>query len=355
MDAGRNDGLHTNEDGMVPDLPLAPRAPRSLRKLPKAHLHVHLDGSYPLYAVEALARRRSVAFSVPSRFADVWSFFNAYSTVPRFVESHEDLAGLCRALVHAEAAEGVVYLEPAIEPQLYAPRIGSLDQVTKTILQAFAEASEDTGIEVGALLTINTDENLEIAEDLASIAAAHAGRGVTGLGTAGFVEPGNLARYRSSARIAQAVGLPVVSHAGQTGGADSIREALDELGATRISHGFRAIECTDLVHRLVDQNICCDMCPVSNVRLGVVSGLAQHPAPRLLAAGVPITLNADDPLWFSAGITDQYEVARDDWGLPDEAIASFARAGALAAGMTAGTRDRLLNGVEAWLNKENGP
>jgi adenosine deaminase len=338
---------------MVTDKLFDGTAGRSLRSLPKAHLHVHLDGSYPLDAVQSLARRRGIAFEVPETFPDVWSFFEAYGTVPRLVETHEDLAALCRALVHADAQEGVVYLEPAIEPQLYAPRLGSLDQVTRTMLGAFAEGAADTGVEVGALLTINTDENLEIAEDLARIAAAHAGKGVTGLGTAGFVEPGNLGRYRSSAKIAQAVGLPVVSHAGQTGGADSIEEALNELGAKRISHGFRAIESTGLIERLADEQIVCDMCPVSNCRLGIVADIASHPAPRMLAAGVPVTLNADDPLWFSAGITDQYSIARNDWGLADGEIAAFARAGALATGMSGGTRDRLLGGVEAWLNGGN--
>ncbi|MCQ4632653.1 adenosine deaminase [Shinella sp. CPCC 100929] len=328
---------------------------RNLRNLPKAHLHLHLDGSYPGYAVEALARRRGVHFSVPDNFPDVWSFFDAYGTVPKLAETHEDLAGLCRALVHSEAAEGVVYAEPAIEPQLYSPRLGSLEQVTKTMLAAFGEAGKDTGVEVGALLTINTDENLEIAEDLAYVAARHAGRGVTGLGTAGFVEPGNLRRYRSSASIAQASGLPIVSHAGQTGGPESITEALDELGATRISHGFRAIECTELVHRLADEKIVCDMCPVSNHRLGIISKVEDHPAPRLLRAGIQITLNADDPLWFKAGITDQYEIARKSWGLSDPEIASFARAGALATGMSSGTRQRLLEGVAAWLKEENSP
>jgi adenosine deaminase len=349
---GRRKFFETNdhEDRMSEPSAVPSRPQRSLRKLPKAHLHVHLDGSYPLYAVEALARRRRMAFRVPGRFPSVQSFFDAYLTVPNLVESHEDLAGLCRALVHADAADGVVYMEPAIEPQLYAPRIGTLDQVTKTMMRAFAEASMDAGIEVGALLTINTDGDLEIAEDLAGIAAAYAGRRITGLGTAGFVEPGNLRRYRSSAKIAQAVGLPVVSHAGQTGGADSIREALDELGATRISHGFRAIECTDMVKRLADEQIVCDMCPVSNVRLGVVSGMCNHPAPSMLAAGVQITLNADDSLWFSAGVTDQYTVARDEWGLADAQIARFARAGALATGMSDSSRARLLDGIDAWMN-----
>ncbi len=322
---------------------------RSLRALPKAHLHLHLDGSYPPLAVAALARRRGLDFQVPEAFRDVWAFFDAYGTVPALIESHEDLAGLCRALVHAEAAEGVLYLEPAIEPQLYTPRLGALDQVTRTMLGAFAEASRDTGIEVGALLTINTDENLEISEDLARVAAAHAGRGVAALGTAGFVEPGNLGRYRRPAQIAQAAGLPVVSHAGQTGGPESIEEALNELGARRIAHGFRAIESSKLVARLVDEQIVCDMCPVSNAKLGIVPDVSRHPAPRMLAAGVPITLNADDQLWFSAGITDQYEIARDVWGLDDEAVASFARAGAMATGMSPQMRERFLGGIDIWL------
>ncbi len=330
-------------------IPSRSNALRSLRSLPKAHLHAHLDGSYPMHAVQALAKRRGISFDVPNRFADVQEFFAAYGRVPGLVESHEDLAGLCRALVRAETAEGVLYLEPAIEPQLYAPRLGTLDQITRTMLAAFAEAALDAGIEVGALLTINTDENFEIAEDLARVAAAYAGRGVAALGTAGFVEPGNLARYRRPAQIAHAAGLPVVSHAGQTGGPESIEEALDELRARRIGHGFRAIESARLVARLRDEQIVCDICPVSNARLGMVPDVSKHPAPLLLAAGVPVTLNADDQLWFQASITDQYTIARDVWGSSDEMIAGYARAGALATGMSAAMRTRFLAGIETWL------
>lgn len=333
----------------------APRAvspaARSLQALPKAHLHVHLDGAYPRAAVEALAARRGRSFEVPPAFGDVWEFFAAYGTVPALVESHEDLAGLCRALVTAEAAESVVFLEPAIEPQLYAPRLGSLRQVTRTMLAAFAEAAQDAGIEVGANLTINTDEDLTIAADLATVAAEYAGRGVTALGTAGFVEPAGLARYAASARIARAAGLSVVSHAGQTGGPSSIVEALDEVGARRLSHGFRAVESDRLLQRLAEEGIGCDVCPVSNVALGVVPNLEQHPAPRLQAAGVSVTLNADDPLWFGRSITDQYEIARQVWALDDHDIATFARAGALADGMSGETRQRLMDGVAAWLTE----
>jgi adenosine deaminase len=324
---------------------------RSLRDLPKAHLHAHLDGSYPLAAVQELAQRRLTSFDRPDQFPNVWAFFDAYGTVPALVETREDLAGLCRALVHQEAAEGVVYLEPAIEPQLYA-KLGTLTDVTDTILRAFAEAAKDTGIEVGATLTINTDSDEEIAIELASVAASFAGTGVTALGTAGFVEPAGLLRYTAAADKARAAGLPIVSHAGQTGGPESVTEALDVLGASRLSHGFRSVESPELVAQLAAEGICCDVCPVSNVALGVVADLAAHPAPALLSASVPVTLNADDQLWFGVGITGQYEIARDVWGLDDYTLAEFARSGMNAHGMSTSTKTRMATAIDAWLQEE---
>ncbi len=321
---------------------------RDLASLPKAHLHAHLDGSYPRAAVDRLANRRNREFTVPDRFTDVWDFFERYGSVAALVETHEDLAALCRALVHAEAAQTVLYLEPAIEPQLYAPRLGSLAQVTATMLAAFAEASVDAGIEVGACLTINTDQDGEIAQELARIAAASAGEGITALGTAGFIEPGNLGGYTAAAEIALAVGLPVVSHAGQTGGPSSVEEALDLLHASRISHGFRSVESDALVRRLRDEQIVCDVTPVSNVRLGVVQSLAGHPARVLIERGVPVTLNADDSLWFQKSITDQYVAARENWRLDDEALGAVAANGMLAAGMSAGTREQFRSLLTQW-------
>ncbi|WP_197381726.1 adenosine deaminase family protein [Mycolicibacterium mengxianglii] len=331
----------------------APAPPtRSLRDLAKAHLHVHLDGSYPLAAVQALARQRGRPFHHRGDFADVWAFFDAYGTVPALVQTHEDLAGLCRALVHQEHSEGVVYLEPAIEPQLYAPSLGTLKNVTVTMLRAFAEAAADTGVEVGANLTINTDSDEELAGELASLAADFAGAGVTALGTAGFVEPAGLHRYSAAADLARAVGLPIVSHAGQTAGADSVLEALDVLGASRLSHGFRSVESAELVNRLAAEKICCDVCPVSNVALGVVADLATHPAPALIRAGVPVTLNADDQLWFGVSITGQYEIARHAWGLDDRTLANLALYGRSAVGMSTGTRNRMAAAVATWLQEE---
>lgn len=319
------------------------------RALPKVHTHVHLDGGYPRPAVEALARRRGLPFSVPDAFPDVATFFDAYGTVPALVQSHEDLAGLCRALVVAEAADGVRYLEPAVEPQLYAPRLGSLEQVLRTVLAAFDEAARDTGIEVGANVTVNTDQDAPVAAELAALAAAHAGRGVTAFGTACFDEEAPLDPFVPAADRARAAGLPVVSHAGQTGGPLGVVAVLEILGATRISHGFRAVEEPRVTERLAAEGVVCDVAPVSNVRLGVVPSLADHPARRLIELGVPVTLNADDPLWFGTSASEQYAIARDAWGLDDAALAGIARDGLRITGMSERTRGSIANDIDRWL------
>lgn len=322
---------------------------RLIADLPKVHVHVHLDGSYPCQAVKSLAARQGKQFVAPRTFDSVDKFFAAYGEVPALVETIDDLIGLCAALVAAESERGVVFLEPAIEPQLYAPRLGSIQEVAHAMVDALQKAGAEAGIQVGANLTINTDQDFDIAAELTDAAVSLAGSGVTALGTAGFIEPAGLGRFRTFAETASAAGLQVVAHAGQTGGPDSVFEALDELGATRISHGVNSVQSQALLERMASDQIVCDVCPVSNVELGVAADLNRHPAQALRQAGVPITLNADDELWFGRSISDQYAIARDVWAWPDEALAEVAQNGRLVAGLTDQTRERLRLGAEAWL------
>jgi adenosine deaminase len=339
-------------------------APRSLTALPKVHVHAHLDGSYPRQAVLDLARRRGLEPGVdvelperggaaggPDGWSDVWEFFEAYGRVPALVGDLDDLAGLCAALVEQEAAQGVVYLEPAVEPQLYAPRLGTLRDVTRVVLDAFAQAGARHGVEVGALLTVNTDQDEPIAADLAAVADEFAGSGVTAFGTAGFEEPSGLHRFADHAARARAAGLPVVAHAGQTGGWECVAEALDVLGATRIAHGVRSVEDAGFVRRLAEEGVVLDVAPVSNVALGVVPDLAAHPAPVLHRAGVGLTLNADDQLWFGRSVTDQYAVARDVWGFSDTDLAAVAGHGLRVEGMSAATRRAFGARLASWLDE----
>lgn len=335
---------------------------RSLLTLPKVHVHAHLDGSYPRQAVLDLAARRGVEVDLPVRagavgtgggWADVWEFFAAYGRVPALVADLDDLAGLCEALVAQEAGQGVVFFEPAIEPQLYAPRLGSLRDVTRAVLQALGGAGRRHGVEVGAALTLNTDQDEPVAEDLAALAVEFAGHGVTAFATAGFEEPSGLQRFAAAAARARAAGLPVVAHAGQTGGWECVAEAVDVLGATRISHGVRSVEEAGFVRRLAEEGIVLDVAPVSNVALGVVPDLAAHPAPLLHAAGVGVTLNADDQLWFGRSVSDQYAVAREVWGFSDGQLADVAGHGLRVEGMSPQTRRRFGADLAAW--REDGP
>jgi adenosine deaminase len=328
--------------------------PLKLSRLPKAHLHLHLDGSFPLGAVQQLAAQRGTAFDRPDGYETVDDFFAAYLQVPQLIGDLDDLAALCRALVAAEAAQGVVYMEPAIEPQLYSPRLGSMEDVLTVMCLAFAEAQAATGVEVGALFTINTDGGTEGADEAARLAARFAGRGVVGFGTAGFIEPAGLARFAGPVARARSAGLSIVCHAGQTGGPESVRDALDNLRPDRIAHGVQSARDPALLRRLADDGIVCDVCPSSNVALGVVADLQHHPFPALFEAGVPVTLNADDELFFGRSVTDQYDLARERFGLPDACLAQIAGNGALASGMSESTRQRLVTGVHGWL-ASSGP
>jgi adenosine deaminase len=236
---------------------------------------------------------------------------------------------------------------------MYAPRLGKTADVLAVMCDAFAYAGALADVEVGAMVTINTDGGTDGAEELARLAADFAGRGVVSFGTAGFVEPAGLSRFAGAVGIARAAGLGVVCHAGQTGGPGSILEVLNSVYPDRLAHGIHATWDRDLLRRLADTGVVLDVCPTSNVALGVVCDLASHPLPALVAAGVRVTLNADDSLWFGAGVSDQYELARSVFGFSDRRLAQIARIGGRANGMSAGTRERLERGTAEWLNSED--
>jgi len=141
----------------------------------------------------------------------------------------------------------------------------------------------------------------------------------------------------------------VIPHAGEFGGADTVAAAVDVLGADRIHHGIRAVEDPALMTRLAAEAVPCDLCPTSNVVLGVAPAIGELPIRQLLDAGVPITLNADDQLFFGHGAADEYAAVRDACDLTDDELATIARTSADVSGAPAATRHRLHRGIDAWL------
>jgi adenosine deaminase len=149
--------------------------------------------------------------------------------------------------------------------------------------------------------------------------------------------------------VARDGGLLITPHAGELEHGQFVHDSIELLGADRIQHGVRSFEVPGLVDELVARGTCLDVCPTSNVMLSVFPSLAEHPLPRLLAAGVRCSVNADDPLLFGVGILDEYEVCREAFGFDDETLASIARTSILAGGAPDDVVQRSLAGIEAWL------
>ena len=149
------------------------------------------------------------------------------------------------------------------------------------------------------MLGILRQQSAREAEATARLGAAHADRGVVAFGIAGDEEVGSFAPFQWACEMAREAGLLVVPHAGESVGPESVRDALDLLRPHRLAHGVRAVEDPDLLRRLATEGILCDVCPTSNIKFGVVTDIEAHQLPALLEAGVPVTINADDQLYFA--------------------------------------------------------
>jgi adenosine deaminase len=324
---------------------------RSLRSLPKAHLHLHLEGSARPETMYELATRAGLEARDYRSFSGWDDFLALYRHAIASVLTLDDLARLCRELVEDEAAHGVRYVEPHVGllGGGYVPRFGSAEEVWSAVREAFVTASDETGVEVNVVVASIRDLPPTMAEEAASFAAAHAGDGIAAFGLAGSEHALPAAAFARAAAIAREAGLLVTPHAGELCGPESVVDALDELGASRIAHGVRASEDPDVLARLASEGVACDVCVTSNVALGVVEHVGDHPLPQLLAAGVPVTLGADDSLMFGSGVADEYELAREAFGLDDEALAAIARTSATASGASNATKVRILADIDAWL------
>jgi adenosine deaminase len=187
------------------------------------------------------------------------------------------------------------------------------------------------------------------ARTLARLAAQYAGRGVVGFGLSNDERRGRTEDFAHAFRIADRAGLRLVPHGGELLGPASVRTVVDALGAQRLGHGVRAASDPDLLAELVDRGVAFEVCPVSNVSLGVYADVAAVPVPTLLAAGATIALGADDPLLFGPRLLGQYTAVRDAHGLPDQTMAELAAMSFRASSAPEGVKAEALRDVAAWL------
>jgi adenosine deaminase len=211
-----------------------------------------------------------------------------------------------------------------------------------------------TGVGVGLVVAANRTRHPLDAATLARLAARYAGAGVVGFGLSNDESRGRPEAFEKAFRITRAAGLLAVPHGGELAGPASVARCLDALGAHRIGHGVRVVECRETLARVADAGVTLEVCPTSNVALGVAPTAADVPLRTLADAGVPFALGADDPLLFGGGLVEQYAIARDVHGFADAQLAELARTSVRASAAPADVKARLLAGIDAWLATPDG-
>jgi adenosine deaminase len=299
--------------------------------LPKAELHVHLEGTATPDLVRRIADRNGLevpegVFAAPDRFAwrDFLDFLNTYNMVCSVIRTGEDYRDITYEYLAGCARDGAIYVE--LTASIDHSRIAGIGDAEhwEGIAAGIDDARRDHGIEARILSVAVRNYGVERAIEIAELTAARPHPYVVGFSLAGDEAGYPPEPFVEAYRVARAAGLGCTVHAGEWAGADSVRGAL-ELPVTRISHGVRAIEDPDLVGELARRRITLEVCPTSNVVLGVFPTYEAHPFLALREAGVPLTLGSDDPPYFGASVGGEYAVAREHFGLDDAELVAITR------------------------------
>jgi adenosine deaminase len=316
--------------------------------VPKAELHVHLEGTATPDLVRRIAQRNGLevpegVFAAPDRFAwrDFLDFLNTYNLVCSVIRTGEDYRDITYEYLASCARGGAIYVE--LTASVDHSRIAGIGDAEhwEGIAAGIDDARADHGIEARILSVAVRNYGVERAIEIAELTAARPHPYVVGFSLAGDEAGYPPEPFLDAYRIAADAGLGCTVHAGEWAGADSVRGAL-ELPVSRIAHGVRAIEDPALVEELARRQVTLEVCPTSNVILGVFPSYEEHPFPVLRAAGIPLTLGSDDPPYFGASVAGEYAIAHERFGLSEDELVGVTRTAIEASFAEPALRDLLL-------------
>jgi adenosine deaminase len=326
---------------------------RDLRDLPKAELHVHLEGSIRPATIRELADRNGAPD--PHGLRDgAWSFDGFMDFIANYGEtcallaSPDDFKRIAEEFCADLAFAGVRYAEAVFSPANHAARLGDWLGPIEAVLDGLDAGARASGVRVQLTPDVVRDFGIEEAERTLEVATKFVGRGVVALNAAGS-ERASVEDFASVFSRARDAGLRAVPHAGEWAGPRNVWQTLEHYAPDRIGHGVRSVEDPRLVDELAARAIPLDVSPVSNVATGVYASLEEHPFVRLREAGVVVTLNSDDPAMFGAWIDRVYQAARDTWGLDDPELAALAVTAVGASFADERTKAQLRSAIEEWL------
>lgn len=335
---------------------------RDLATLPKAHLHLHFTGSMRVSTLASLAQQHGLhlpdalldddPLRVPADERGWFRFQRLYDAARACVRSEADMRRIVDEAAADDASEGSGRLEIQVDPTSYAPFVGGITPALEIVIDAARSASLAHGIDIGVIVAASRMRHPLDARILARLAAHHAGDGpgqVVGFGLSNDERRGETAEFAHAFGIARDAGLASVPHGGELLGPAHVEAVVDHLLPDRLGHGVRSGEDPRVLDRVVSSGIALELCPASNVSLGVYPTAADVPLRALVEAGATVALGADDPLLFRSRLVDQYELARSVHGFSDDELASLARASINASRASSAVKARLLAGVDGWL------
>lgn len=298
------------------------------KSLPKVDLHRHLEGSLRLETLVDLAEAYDIPLpgrdvsalrpyvQMAETSSDFQRFLEKFDVLRKFYVSKEAIQRITQEAIVDAAQDNIRYLELRFNPLALARlQKFTFEEVTAWVMAAVEAAEAETGTRTCLILQIPRVESLAVAHRIVDLAIANIGSIVRGIDLAGDEVGGPPQRFVEPFARAAAAGLHITAHAGEWAGPESVRAALEYLHPTRIGHGVRAIENSDVIKRLRREQVALEVCPTSNLHTGVVRGLSRHPLLDLANLGVRVTLNTDDPGVSAITLSHEYVVAVEHIGL----------------------------------------
>jgi adenine deaminase len=326
--------------------------------LPKAELHMHLEGSIEPELMLALARRNDIplpwatpdALRTAYRFADLQSFLDLYYAGCCVLLREQDFYDMTLAYLRRAHEDHVLRAEVFLGLQNFTLRGISASTVMSGVLRAMDDAGDEFGISTGLMIVVQRHRSDEAAFAVLDQIMPWSNRIVAiGLGGAEIGNPPS--RFAGFFRECRERGFRIVIHAGEEGPASYVREAVELIGADRIDHGIACLDDPDLVSQISIQRIPLTVCPISNLRLNVVRSLEQHPLKRLIDSGLMVTVNSDDPSYFGAYVNSNFIACQEALGLTTANLAELARNSFEAAFIPVPAKQRHLGQIEDYVNQ----